>query len=283
MKKRSERFSENSIWNFVSPTASTQGFPLYGLEAGHFYADSDYLVKRKFHNSFLLLYTLHGKGLIHYENTNFSLPAQTAFLIDCKRPHMYGSQDGDWEFLWIHFQGSFCDTAYKTLYPELPCTISVAESTFENDFFSLIQNLCFQDTLKAFEFSNTLQNMIFYLDRCLTLEGEKTPLKNQFILLRSVEYMENHYFEELSVSDLAAKENLSEYYFIRLFKTFIGVPPYSYLLMLRISNAKRLLIETDLSVDEIAHRCGFTDTANFIRKFKQSLDETPLQYRKSFK
>ena len=75
---------------------------------------------------------------------------------------------------------------------------------------------------------------------------------------------------------------LSKYHFIRVFKRIMGTTPYNYLTNYRINNAKILLKTTDLSVYEIAERCGFSDTSNFIVQFKKHTGQKPLEYRRYF-
>ena len=53
----------------------------------------------------------------------------------------------------------------------------------------------------------------------------------------------------------------------------------NYVTKMRMTLAKKLLEETDLSASEISRRCGYMDTTNFFRNFKQSESMTPLEYR----
>lgn len=51
----------------------------------------------------------------------------------------------------------------------------------------------------------------------------------------------------------------------------------------KLEMAKRMLVETDLSVAEIAERLSYSNAQNFIRLFKKHMDITPGQYRKQYK
>lgn len=53
----------------------------------------------------------------------------------------------------------------------------------------------------------------------------------------------------------------------------------AYVTKMRMTLAKKLLEETELSASEISRRCGYFDTTNFFRNFKSSEKMTPLEYR----
>jgi transcriptional regulator GlxA family with amidase domain len=96
----------------------------------------------------------------------------------------------------------------------------------------------------------------------------------------SLSYLQSHYKEALSIEQAAEICHLSKCYFIKVFKAYTGQTPYDYLLQLRLHQAQRLLVETSLSVGDIAQETGFNDDKNFIACFKNKIGQTPLQYRK---
>lgn len=106
--------------------------------------------------------------------------------------------------------------------------------------------------------------------------GEKTVSPE---LLAAQEYIDAHYAEELRIAAVAQAFHLSPCYFSHAFKALTGYSPKRYLLLLRLSRAKELLIHTDLPVAEIALRCGFASSGSLIRAFRQELRITPNQYR----
>lgn len=92
-------------------------------------------------------------------------------------------------------------------------------------------------------------------------------------------YMQNHYSTNLTSRQLASLIHLNESYFIREFKKQIGTTPMRYLLEIRMDNAKLLLLNTELPINEIAIRCGFCDASYFTYLFKKSFQMTPRGYR----
>ena len=64
-----------------------------------------------------------------------------------------------------------------------------------------------------------------------------------------------------------------------MFKKETGLSPYAYYNKIRIQEAKKLLISTDLNVAEISEKCGFINYINFYKAFKNSENITPLSFR----
>ncbi|GHJ52992.1 AraC family transcriptional regulator [Nonomuraea sp. TT08I-71] len=88
--------------------------------------------------------------------------------------------------------------------------------------------------------------------------------------------------EPLSVSDLAVRANVSPRTLARRFTEQLGVGPGQWLLQRRITAARALLEETDLTVEAIATRVGLSSAANLRRRFRTLVNTTPAGYRRSF-
>lgn len=73
---------------------------------------------------------------------------------------------------------------------------------------------------------------------------------------------------------------VSEDHFIRMFKAYTGLPPYRYLLKIRIDYAKELLENNAISVTECAETVGFGSVAHFSRAFKKFTGHSPSYYKK---
>lgn len=76
---------------------------------------------------------------------------------------------------------------------------------------------------------------------------------------------------------------LSDDYVRRQFRAIFHMSPITYLTQLRITEAKNLLVGTDLSITELCQRSGFSDSKYFARVFRQLTDSTPMEYRNQFK
>jgi two-component system response regulator YesN len=83
----------------------------------------------------------------------------------------------------------------------------------------------------------------------------------------------------LSGNDLAQKFFYNPSYFSRVFKEKFGMPFVEYITRKRLSYAIELLKNTELSVEEIGRRVGFSDAKGLYRAFSTYLGSTPSQYR----
>ncbi|WP_264551980.1 AraC family transcriptional regulator [Flavobacterium sp. N2038] len=94
-------------------------------------------------------------------------------------------------------------------------------------------------------------------------------------------YVKSNYKEEISLDEIAKIANLTPTSFCRMFKAKTKKPFVEYLNEIRVSNACKYLIETDLGISEIAYECGYKTASNFNKLFKKLIGTTPKEYRKN--
>jgi AraC-like DNA-binding protein len=90
-------------------------------------------------------------------------------------------------------------------------------------------------------------------------------------------YIEEHFADPIRLSELAAHVALSPYYFLRAFRTEVGMPPYTYLESVRVREAQRR-IRAGMPLAEAALETGFNSQAHMTRRFKKVIGVTPGQY-----
>ncbi|EWC64038.1 Transcriptional regulator, AraC family [Actinokineospora spheciospongiae] len=95
-------------------------------------------------------------------------------------------------------------------------------------------------------------------------------------------WMLEHLTEEHPVSALARRATMSERTFARRFVAETGTTPHRWLTTQRVLHARRLLETTALTLDEVAHRCGFTSTALMRHHFQKQIGVAPHDYRRTF-
>ena len=93
------------------------------------------------------------------------------------------------------------------------------------------------------------------------------------------QYVKENYKKEISLDEVAHIANLTPTSFCRMFKSKTKKNFIEYLNEIRISNACKLLIETDMSVSEIAYECGYKTVSNFNKLFKKNTANTPKEYQ----
>ncbi len=90
-----------------------------------------------------------------------------------------------------------------------------------------------------------------------------------------------NYKEEISLDEISKIANLTPTSFCRMFKAKTKKPFVEYLNEIRVSNACKYLIETDLGISEIAYECGYKTASNFNKLFKKLIGTTPKEYRRN--
>jgi AraC-like DNA-binding protein/ligand-binding sensor protein len=104
-------------------------------------------------------------------------------------------------------------------------------------------------------------------------------IRHAAALRKAERYIWDHYTRRISLQEIAGISGLSAPYFSTIFKEEMGENLSSYLNRLRVEKAGYLLIETDLSLSEIAGSCGFEDQSWFSKIFKNYTGISPGKYR----
>jgi AraC-like DNA-binding protein len=101
-------------------------------------------------------------------------------------------------------------------------------------------------------------------------------------VLQGIRYMEQHICEaEISNGRLAETGGMSVNAYARLFKEQTGYSPRKYLLRMRVEKSCNMLHHSDLSIEQIATACGFSDRYYFTRIFTKTMKVAPGAYRKN--
>ncbi len=95
-------------------------------------------------------------------------------------------------------------------------------------------------------------------------------------------YIREHFLEPISVETVASVVHLTPNYFSELFKKHMGIGFSAYVKKLRLEFSVNLLLTSEITVNEIAHKSGFNSTTYFFNSFKSEYGMTPEQFRKSF-
>ena len=118
-------------------------------------------------------------------------------------------------------------------------------------------------------------------------DPQRIPLRLQIgtgqpKLIEAVRLMEANLEECLSSNELAHYIGLSKRQLERLFRVNLESTPMQYYLRLRLSNARRLLIQSELSIYDVSISCGFKTAAHFSKSYKDRFDISPSDERKKF-
>ena len=94
-----------------------------------------------------------------------------------------------------------------------------------------------------------------------------------------LQFIQEHYSEDITVEDVAAQVHISRTECFRCFQKITGQSPKSYLNSYRIRQAMRQLETTDDSITAICFSCGFNNMSYFVKRFRESAGVSPGKYR----
>ena len=128
--------------------------------------------------------------------------------------------------------------------------------------------------------SAVLQLLMFVVEckKETVQEDKENKIPGQII--RAINYVNHNYKEALSLDRIAEEINMSKYHFCRTFKNATGATVAEYLNNVRLTKVHSLLVNSDMSVGEIAGETGFGDTVNLSRNFKKVYGVSPVKFRK---
>lgn len=89
--------------------------------------------------------------------------------------------------------------------------------------------------------------------------------------------------EDVNVSEIADRLNISIHYLCHVFKAETGITPIDYRNSLKLTLAKRLLVSSEKKISDIALECGFGSASYFSKLFVKSEGITPAEYRSALK
>ena len=98
-------------------------------------------------------------------------------------------------------------------------------------------------------------------------------------IVEALRHIEEHADDAVDLAGLAAIAGLGKYHFLRVFRRFVGMTPYQYVLRVRMGRAARRLASSDDPVLKVALDSGFGDLSTFNARFRATFGMTPSQYR----
>ncbi len=127
-----------------------------------------------------------------------------------------------------------------------------------------------------------------YLVKCLVslskLYISLNSKMNNILIKKAVAYIQNNFSkEDISLNTIAEAIYLSPSYFSRMFKEYTGENVSDYIIRLRINMSRELLRNTNLNINDITEKIGYTSSKYFSKLFRKVVGLTPSAYRNSIR
>ena len=257
---------------------------LFHMEAfSIFHCDKNFFTQRKDYNSYLILYTYNGNGLLEYLDKIYTLSEGDGFFIDCNIPHRYQTYGNHWKHSVLHLNGPLLSHIFNQYIQNGSAVFSQPViGKYQTALENLLTLYSTAQPYRDLYASNRISNILLDLLSTSYSNNERNSLVPE-TLQYLIEYMEHHFSSDLTLDFLSEFSGISKYYLSREFKRYTDFSLYDYLIQLRIDHAKSLLQSTTLPANKIAHSVGIHDANNFTNLFKKKVGMTPGQYRKTIK
>ncbi|WP_139991697.1 AraC family transcriptional regulator [Paenibacillus paridis] len=241
----------------------------------------------------MLLIVVTGNGVLQWERGQQLLAQHMIFSIPPK------------ELAWITNDGQSALGCYVITYK----VYQTEKNNYHQAQLTINESILLAGRNSVLEATDSIQDMVKSLYRSVSIGEEQEAIATHFLfqklifalteqkqfqkdnknprlaVKRTLQYMERHLDEAISIEGLAKLANVSRRWYTVLFKEMTGENPHDYLIGLRIRKAKDLLNLSEDSFHTIARRVGFEDEHYFSRRFKQKVGLSPryyLQQRRHF-
>ena len=249
-----------------------------------------------------IFYVLSGKAELYMPNSHYSLIPGSLFY--CHTGNSYNLVSDGIECICLNFDLTQANNMHTAIYPRISiknaantCHGATAENTCftENDF--LTTHLFISN---AAEYLNDLNKIlkefatqkIYYKEACggilktlltnLYRHSLRTTDNSSDAVSKVLDYIKSNFDKPITNQLLSEITSYHENHLNRLFLNHTGTTIHKYILTIRINEAKKLLLNTNLALLTIAEKTEFNSNAYFSNYFKQVEGMSPLEFRKKF-
>lgn len=167
---------------------------------------------------------------------------------------------------------------------ELPICCFQKETEWSKSILSILSKLADLENKKTEFYSYEVLCLLsaLWLEVCrnIQISNENIATVTGSRMQKFLQYISEHYGEDISLDKLAQSANVSKSECLRCFKTSMQTTPYKYLTEYRLSKAAELLRNSDKPIGNIAESVGFRQISHFGKCFKEKTGLSPRNYRK---
>lgn len=256
--------------------------------------DASSYVATHWHTAIEIMYIMAGEVTVVYNNQNVILVPGDVFLIDSRVPHMTKSLNGNRAILlqlpylylkkYIHDIDAYkfffdCHSGNQQLRSNMNALIKLILK-MRKEFESYKQGANLRFNSLVFDMLNLL-----YTQFATPIDAER--IKNNLQKFKQLEpvlqYSNDHYNEQITLSQVSEIACLQPDYFCHFFKKNVGVSYFHYLNEIRLAHIYHDLTDTDDTLQQLLEKHGFTNYKLFRTMFYENFHTTPGKYRHNHK
>lgn len=258
------------------PNSLLQGLKF--TDCGRQRCTGPYETKPGIRSYYSLHYIFSGKGVFRTQNQEFHLTAGDGFMIRPFEIISYQSDaDDPWEYAFVSLSGNDAENLIKAAGLEEKHTFRVADEHGAQNALSRILELARSDTAPLSLYSAALEFIACIPPRVT----QRPPRVGGDLFHAAIAYIQNSYSFPISVEEIAQHIGVDRTYLFRLFKRFTNLSPQAYLRKYRVHKAKRLLLETDLTLEQVASSTGLNSATQLSKSFRELYGYAPGELRRS--
>lgn len=244
-------------------------------------AGPEHHVEREHFPGHEIILCLSGRGWVKVGGRTQSVESGDVVWLDCSRAHAHGAEATlPWEVYWVRADGpQMGRLAQRMGVWTDPLVRGVDTAALASLFVRVFEALPLPDGVGGPRVHAAMAGLIALIYEAWMRRENRMERAAPVLLRPAVERMSLLFFEKHTVAGLAQLCGISSTHFSRLFHRAFGTAPIDWLRRFRISQAKRLLAETTLGVEEIAFRTGYGDRFFFSKDFRRYTGATPREFR----
>lgn len=230
------------------------------------------------------LHTLHGEGRFEVHKEAIMLSKGKGVLLPPFTPHSYFPNSERWSTIYVTFGGAAAEAIMRALDME---RVTIYEESAEQPlgelFNQLIQCIDHRGQNTDMEVSSELYKFLLQLRTFGMLNNQPSLSQYYKRLTPVVDWMEQHMAHNIGLQEISDYSGIGINGLHELFQQAFDMSPYSYLIQLRLRQAKRILLEQpQLALREVAEQTGFNDVSHFVATFRKKEGVTPGKYRQLY-
>lgn len=270
---------------YLNPNEFIKMSGLWCIRIGHNVAKPNYQVGPKRIECYSLHFVVEGQLLLQHEDREVILQADDicCFFPDESYSYRINQPEEALKLVWVAFQGPQAPSLLHAL--GLTQTSSILRTRCSKEvwakLYALLQFISDQpDGDEDIGFSAELQEKLYGIFAVLMKEGRtlneaKSNIDDIPWLKRSLDFMQLHAMEGISIKEVAEEAGVHRSYFSDIFKKRIGVSPNRYLYRLKMEKASALVSLKDRSITEVAYSVGYPSLYSFSRAFRNYYGYSP--------
>ena len=235
---------------------------------------------------YIFQYTLDGYGIFETKGRSYTMTKGKAFFIHLPDESRYylpepDNSENQWTLFYLNFSGPAVEPFFKRI-QELSGSVVSLElvSPAIQQFLELFEALKNGKQFTRYEGSEWLYRFLTALLRNIEFPSDK---KNSPHVEAAMEWMQEHYALQQNLDAMSREIGISFSHLTRQFYKEQGITPIQYLTYIRLEHAMHLMINTNITIEKIAEKCGYSCGNYFSKVFRKVLHISPAEYRKLHK